>query len=441
MRTWFIAAGLAAGLEVAAAAPVTFQHQGRALDALAQPINGSVTLHLALYGAPTGGTALWSETQSVVASDGYYGLQVGSVTTLSSDLFDGAARYLGVAVDPETVATTRFPVLSVPYAVHASSVDGDVRVGASSDACGPTNRGALKYDAGLWLCGEGGWLVVAGLFSATGGTESTITVGPTTYRVHTFTSSGVFEVATGSPSRTVELLVVAGGGGGGPGYQAGGGGAGGVLPASFTVAAGQSYVVTVGQGGAGGVATTAVSANKGSNGQNSSFATVTAIGGGGGGSYWNGVGSGAGLAGGSGGGAGTTNGTESGGAGTGGQGYAGGGAVGYDNPWCGGGGGGAGGPGTNGGGSGMRGHGGPGLAHAITGTSVTYGGGGGGGAYGTNNGGAGTGGAGGGGNGGTTTHGSHGVANTGGGGGGGGTTGNLGGNGGSGIVIVRYPIP
>ena len=79
---------------------------------------------------------------------------------------------------------------------------------------------------------------------------------------------------------SVDYLVVAGGGGGGHGYYGGGGGAGGMLTGLGLSLPYISYTITV---GAGGNPATDIS-NKGSNGSNSVFSTITSIGGGGGGS-------------------------------------------------------------------------------------------------------------------------------------------------------------
>lgn len=98
--------------------------------------------------------------------------------------------------------------------------------------------------------------------------------------VHTFLSSGAFEVLD-SNLVNVRVLLIGGGGAGGLGLGAqGGGGAGGYLHnPSFAVSM-QSYAVTVGNGGA--VA--------GDNGQDSVFDTLTALGGGHGGNYEGGAG-------------------------------------------------------------------------------------------------------------------------------------------------------
>lgn len=105
--------------------------------------------------------------------------------------------------------------------------------------------------------------------AATGGT---ITIDGD-YTIHTFTTDGTF-----TPVRdgNVEVLVVAGGGSGGRGnsgaWEGAGGGAGGVLYNAALAVTNQAYSVTVGNGGSGWT-----------NGGNSEFSTLTAIGGGKGG--------------------------------------------------------------------------------------------------------------------------------------------------------------
>jgi hypothetical protein len=233
----------------------------------------------------------------------------------------------------------------------------------------------------------------------------------------------------------VEVLVVAGGGGGGQ-DGAGGGGAGGLIyNSAYQITNAAAITVTVGGGGAG----TLANPGQASDGSNSVFGSLTAVGGGGGGSKTTN-----GRSGGSGGGAGhNAAGASSniGGDGTAGQGFRGGNNI----EQSGGGGGGAGQPGFYGANP-VPGNGGNGQLFAISGTSTYYAGGGGGGGYVspvTSSGGLGGGGAGGGniGAGASSASGQNGTANT---GGGGGSNGNAGdslitGTGGSGIVIVRYP--
>lgn len=256
--------------------------------------------------------------------------------------------------------------------------------------------------------------------------------------ITTFNSSGTF-----TPTETgyVEVLVIGGGGGGGR-NGGGGGGAGGVKFVAYAVTKDVGVTVTVGNGGAGAVDNN----HPGSNGGDSSFGTITAVGGGGGGSRDHGGGGVAGGAGGGGGGAGGDN-SNAFGAGTSGQGWNGGNGTALDLGVDAAGGGGGGG-GAKGGSAGVAaasqvaGNGGSGSTYSITGSDVVYAGGGGGGRT-TQNTTLGTGGSGGGGNGGgSSTSATNGTANKGGGGGGGGSgTTAAPGNGGSGVVIVRRKDP
>jgi hypothetical protein len=315
--------------------------------------------------------------------------------------------------------------------------------------------------------------------AATGGTITT----SGDFKIHTFTGPGTFTVTSaGNPlgSNVVDYLVVAGGGGGGA--TGGGGGGGGFrvsnslgipaptmspltnptgLPVSVT-----GYPITVGSGGTAPPFAFPGPAQKGGNGNNSVFSTITSTGGGGGSGSSEG-----GSTGGSGGGGGATGGPSY--SGLAGntppvsppQGNDGGNVTGPQtaNNLAGAGGGGAGAVGSNvpaagqpGGNGGIGSFVSPSLAVACAGTTgpvpgVRYFAGGGGGGVQTDNNSvpaAGSGGSGGGGAGvrvggappaPTPFFGTPGTANTGGAGGGGGRYDNgVGGSGGSGIVIIRY---
>ncbi|WP_298948890.1 gliding motility-associated C-terminal domain-containing protein [uncultured Polaribacter sp.] len=228
--------------------------------------------------------------------------------------------------------------------------------------------------------------------------------------IQTFTTVGPTTWVVPSGVTTVDYLVVGGGGGGGNGFDTGGGGGGAggmVLSGSLNVVAGQSYNITVGQGGSGGQD---IRSNRsGQAGNSSVFHTITAFGG---------------LAGG---------GSRTGGTGNGGAaqiansnapiGGAGGGNASSRVRGSGGGGGGATGNGSNGSSS-SGGNGGSGFSSSLSGDVVIYG----------------TGGNGARGN--ANTTGIDGTPNTGNGGGGGGARSNSsrpGGDGATGIVILTYP--
>lgn len=251
------------------------------------------------------------------------------------------------------------------------------------------------------------------------------------YRIHAFLNNDTY---TNLVDRQADVLVIAGGGGGGRRHGAGGGAGGLIYQTNFSITS--DIGVTVGAGGLG-----ATSVQNPQNGSNSTFSSLTAIGGGFGGSY---DASRDGASGGSGGGSTTLNVAV----GTVGQGNSGGTGYTASSPYNWGGGGGAGEAGHNGT-SNSHGNGGDGLYYGDLystgyGESGWFAGGGGGGGHDPAATYQGIGGTGGGGNGGTpgvNTPGEDGQVNTGGGGGGAATSsggGSKGGDGGSGIVLVRY---
>lgn len=262
----------------------------------------------------------------------------------------------------------------------------------------------------------------------TGGIITDLIIGDSTYKVHTFLSGTEVFTAPDYGS-TLEVLVVAGGGGGG-GNAGGGGGAGGVqIDTEYAYTALQEISVTVGASVSGGVGSL-----RGSTGNNSSFGTITALGGGSGGGYNQSVGGDGGSGGGGGCGTPKTGGTGS-------QGSNGGTGV-FTGDILGGGGGG--GYSENGYNTiqGQAGHGGAGYQSDINGTNSYYAAGGGGGGYVDYGEQAGVGGSSIGGNGGYSggQSGSNGTINTGSGGGGGAAANGAGGNGSSGVVILRYLV-
>ncbi|MEI6348003.1 MAG: glycine-rich domain-containing protein [Bacteroidota bacterium] len=257
-------------------------------------------------------------------------------------------------------------------------------------------------------------------------TGGTIT-SSNSYRIHSYTSSGSFITPV---LNNYEVLVVAGGGGG----ASGGGGSGGILyNSNYALSAGSASVI-IGNGGTGGSALLGGAIR--TNGENSQFSALTAIGGGAGGTNDALTSANSGGSGGGGGSTSTVN--TNGGLGTVNQGYAGGTVSSTkSSPYASAGGGGAGSYGNPPISSSISGNGGVGFPYNFTGSNIYYAGGGGGGTW--SNGTHGIGGIGGGGSG-AYPNGIAGTANSGGGGGGGcGGGSGTGGNGGSGIVIVRYP--
>jgi len=122
--------------------------------------------------------------------------------------------------------------------------------------------------------------------SAVGGSVSTIIDEGRVYRVHTFTGSGALTVPNTSVIEPIQCLVVGGGGGGAatPGqHKGGGGGAGGLVFVPHLQVNPGEYPIVVGAGGASVGQTSTFSPTPGNAGQDSSFASIVALGGGRGG--------------------------------------------------------------------------------------------------------------------------------------------------------------
>ncbi len=114
------------------AVPLEFTNQGRIKDALGAPLNGFNSVSFSLHTAPAGGSAVWAETQTLDFTDGYFSAQLGSVSPLNPDTFDGSDLFLSIAVNGGTPIPERIELDSVPYAFRAlnaetaTNVDGGI---------------------------------------------------------------------------------------------------------------------------------------------------------------------------------------------------------------------------------------------------------------------------------------------------------------------------
>ncbi|HEY0701462.1 MAG TPA: hypothetical protein VGD60_01725 [Candidatus Acidoferrales bacterium] len=113
-----------------ASVPRLVQFNGTLKDAAARPLTGAASVTFAIYAEQDGGTALWSETQNVIAdASGHYNALLGGATPtgLPAELFtagagNGPSRWLGVTIarQPEM---PRVLLASVPYALKAGDAD------------------------------------------------------------------------------------------------------------------------------------------------------------------------------------------------------------------------------------------------------------------------------------------------------------------------------
>jgi hypothetical protein len=109
-----------------AGVPRLIQFNGTLKDASSRPVSGVASVTFAIYNEQDNGTALWSETQNVLAdASGHYAVLLGSATAngVPSDLFGtGEPRWLGITIARQQEAP-RVLMASVPYALKAGDSD------------------------------------------------------------------------------------------------------------------------------------------------------------------------------------------------------------------------------------------------------------------------------------------------------------------------------
>jgi hypothetical protein len=119
------------GTRARADVPAFLTQQGRLFDSSNMPVTGMTTFVFSLYTAASGGTAAWTETQSITLDSGYFSAQLGEVTAIPPATFVNAASmgqtlYLGIKVNTDPELSPRQPLLSVPYALVAQNAIGDI---------------------------------------------------------------------------------------------------------------------------------------------------------------------------------------------------------------------------------------------------------------------------------------------------------------------------
>lgn len=118
---------LAAG--TVAQVPQMISYQGKISGSSGACLDTNVQMVFSIYPDTISPTSLWSETQStVVVMKGVFNVLLGSATPISSSIFDGSIRYLGVKMGADLEMTPRKPLVSVGYAM----TDGDWTVRGDS---------------------------------------------------------------------------------------------------------------------------------------------------------------------------------------------------------------------------------------------------------------------------------------------------------------------
>jgi len=113
------------GIALGAGSTEMINYQGTLDDDMGDPIDGVVSVTFSIYDVDTGGTPLWTETQSVTLSEGIFNVHLGDISPIPEDLFNDADRYLGTKVGADAEMTPRVQMASVGYAFSSRRIAGD----------------------------------------------------------------------------------------------------------------------------------------------------------------------------------------------------------------------------------------------------------------------------------------------------------------------------
>lgn len=116
-------------------------------DASGVPVDGSVELEFNIYDAETGGTALYTETQTVQADAGALTAYLGKNSALDLSVFtDNEDLFLGVTIDGGQELEPRQRLATVPFAARALSA-AHADDAATLDGRAPAEFEPVEYTA------------------------------------------------------------------------------------------------------------------------------------------------------------------------------------------------------------------------------------------------------------------------------------------------------
>ena len=184
IQRWAAAAMLVGSISAStvsahAATPPTITNQGRLFDDSDKPIDGSLTVVFAIYDAPDATTPIWVEKDTVLFDQGYYSVSLGAVTPFGPQVFNGSLRYFGITIGDAPELEPRSPVQSVPYALMANDVNGNIHPNSVS-----IKGDEVINDKGEWvgptlgLIGPTGPVGPAGATGAVGAAGPAGAIGP-----------------------------------------------------------------------------------------------------------------------------------------------------------------------------------------------------------------------------------------------------------------------
>ena len=131
--------------------PQMLSYQGKLTDTLGVPVpDGNYALTFRLYTAASGGSAFWTEPQTIMVKSGLFSALLGAVTPISS-LPDAGALYLSLQVAAGSELSPRLRIASAAYAfLTARAADADLLQGKDTTALWNAKTLQGKDTAALW---------------------------------------------------------------------------------------------------------------------------------------------------------------------------------------------------------------------------------------------------------------------------------------------------
>ncbi|MGH8003634.1 MAG: hypothetical protein ACRECJ_02780, partial [Limisphaerales bacterium] len=169
-----------------AAIPQLINTQGVLRDGLGNPVpDASYSTTFRIYDAVSGGSILWSETQSVATLGGQFNVNLGAVTPIPDAVFNSPNRWLGIQVSPDPEMTPRQRLVSVGYSYRVNSVDGamggaisgNINLDNSTATTGNILKGGSLFihNRGFdntFIGRDAGNLTMSGIFNTASGAEA-----------------------------------------------------------------------------------------------------------------------------------------------------------------------------------------------------------------------------------------------------------------------------
>ncbi|MFH1686843.1 MAG: tail fiber domain-containing protein [bacterium] len=199
--------------------PTAISYQGYLTNTAGNPLDTMVDMRFRIYDAAVGGAVVWDETQvAVVVVDGGFTVALGSVAPITDVVFQDVDRWLGIQVGADPEISPRTKLLTVPYALRVSTVDGagggavtgDLTVtGAGTFGIGNNNPNNTSFVAGYDNSCTASYSVVFGCENSVSQYRSGVGSGysNTVNSMYSFIGGGFGNVASGA------ACVVAGGDG------------------------------------------------------------------------------------------------------------------------------------------------------------------------------------------------------------------------------------